>query len=212
MELVEAKGTPKLNKALSEAQKEIKAIGKGGRNPHFKSDYALLEDACDYLLPILSSKGLSVSQVTQILGDLLVLVTTLRHESGEFLESRWPIGKVGLRQQELGSGMTYARRYTLMAIVGLSAQDEDDDGNLASGRNNAPLSAPQKESAPKRPKSTIPTPQTRQEKLNYLKNYCVAHKLIEQASQRMIEEYGKNGSQELTDNELTEMIEWAKEQ
>ena len=58
-----------------------------------------------------------------------MLVTTLWHSSGQWISSEYPLPSSG-RPQEIGSAITYARRYSLSAIVGNSA-DEDDDAEGA---------------------------------------------------------------------------------
>jgi hypothetical protein len=70
-----------------------------------------------------------------------VLVTRLIHESGEWLGSRYPVHPVKADPQGEGSALTYARRYALMALVGIAP--EDDDGNAANAAANKPVSAEQ---------------------------------------------------------------------
>lgn len=59
------------------------------------------------------------------------VTTILMHSSGEYIESTIPLNQ-NQRPQELGSEITYKKRYSLSAILGLST-DDDDDGNWASG-------------------------------------------------------------------------------
>lgn len=58
-----------------------------------------------------------------------VLVTRLTHASGQWFESLYPLPSNGGPQQ-LGSAITYARRYALAAMLSVVA-DEDDDGEVA---------------------------------------------------------------------------------
>lgn len=121
--------TAKLAEALSKAQAEMKAAPLNKINPHFKSKYADLPAVIDAVRPALVKHGLSVTQTTQLVeGGGLKLVTTLHHASGESLSSEYPL-PVG-KPQEMGSALTYARRYTLAAICCIAA-DEDDDANAA---------------------------------------------------------------------------------
>jgi hypothetical protein len=116
-----------LAKALSAVQAEMKSVKKSADNPFFKSKYADLAAVCDYAYPILAKHGLAISQPAVLLNDKLYVQTVLMHASGDYMKSYWPI--TGVKQQELGSSTSYARRYSLMAIIGLSASGEDDDGN-----------------------------------------------------------------------------------
>jgi hypothetical protein len=64
---------------------------------------------------------------------MMVLRTLLVHSSGEWLGTDWPVGAYArLTPQQLGSALTYARRYSLFPLVGIAGQDEDDDGERAS--------------------------------------------------------------------------------
>ena len=116
----------KLAKALSKAQGEMESAKKDSKNPFFRSSYADLASVIQAIKEPLSNNGLAY---TQIITEDDVLVTRLMHESGESIESRMKFTSGKGDMQSKGSAITYARRYTLQAIVGLSA--EDDDGNKA---------------------------------------------------------------------------------
>jgi hypothetical protein len=62
-----------------------------------------------------------------------VLHTRLLHTSGQWIASEHPLPMSG-KPQEIGSALTYARRYSLSALLGIAA-DEDDDANAASRSN-----------------------------------------------------------------------------
>jgi len=63
----------------------------------------------------------------------MVLHTRLIHSSGEWIGSEWPVAEFGRSSpQQMGSALTYARRYSLFSIVGIAGQDDDDDGAAAS--------------------------------------------------------------------------------
>jgi len=114
-----------ITKALIELQAELKPAKKDSLNPHFKSTYADLTSVMEAVKPLLKQNGLAVSQVND--GD--ILVTYLLHKSGEFITSKTPILYADGNPQKFGSGMTYARRYALAAILGVCT--EDDDANEA---------------------------------------------------------------------------------
>jgi len=118
--------------ALAKAQGAMKNAHLNKTNPHFRSKYADLAGIRDAVTPALSANGIAVVQVVQsevVEGVARVsVVTRLVHASGQWFESALPIptGKM----QEMGSAITYARRYALSAICGIAA-DEDDDGTVA---------------------------------------------------------------------------------
>ncbi len=134
----------RLAEALAKAQGEIRHPGKNAENPHFKAKFATLADGIIAIREALSRHGVAYVQTTRIDGPILILTTTLVHAvSGESIESEWPIGAYEkLTPQQLGSSTTYARRYTLFPMVGISGADDDDDGNAASqSRGNGSMTS-----------------------------------------------------------------------
>jgi hypothetical protein len=114
-------------KALSKAQGTMKGAVKDSTNPHFKSRYADLESVIDAIRSAFAANGLSFFQ--SVSEDGLRLITTIAHESGETISGSVPliIGKNDM--QGVGSAISYARRYSLAALAGIS--QTDDDGNAA---------------------------------------------------------------------------------
>lgn len=124
-----------LCQALSKAQSEIEHAQKDSVNPHFRSKYADLSSVWSACRGPLTKNGLAITQTFDHNEREVVLVTTLVHTSGQFMRSILPIeAPKGSGSQKQGSAITYARRYALAAIVGVVA-DEDDDGEIAEGRN-----------------------------------------------------------------------------
>ena len=116
--------------ALCKAQGEMVGAKKDKKNKFFGSSYADLSSVFDAIREPFYNNGLSVTQLIDVLeSGKQVIITRLMHNSGEFIE-----GKMLLPEEEnpqkLGSLITYYRRYALMSIAGIPA--EDDDGNLAS--------------------------------------------------------------------------------
>ena len=116
--------------ALSKAQSLIENVSKDKQAYGYK--YADLASCLQAVKKPLADNGLSISQlVTQDRDNKQVLVTLLIHESGQWLKSVFGIENVVMKQcnslQQIGAGITYARRYALSAIIGLT--QEDDDGN-----------------------------------------------------------------------------------
>lgn len=119
--------------ALSKAQANITGALKDSSNPFFKSKYADLAACWDACRKQLSENGLAVIQTIEVGEGRAILVTTLAHSSGEWIKSYCPILTKDDSPQGQGSGITYARRYALAAIVGLA--QIDDDAEAAQGRN-----------------------------------------------------------------------------
>jgi hypothetical protein len=134
---LEDRQVDKLVQALLLAQADFPTIRFDAANPHFRNRYATLAHIIAQTRPALGKHGLAVSQLVQV--D--AVVTLLLHSSGQFLASRTPIVSEKPGPQAMGSGITYARRYGLCAILGIAAE-EDDDGESAQRREDP---APQRE-------------------------------------------------------------------
>jgi len=118
--------------ALNKVQGELKPVEKSKSNPHFRSKYATLEDILEVAIPLLSKHGLVLIQSLAGTETSPTLETIIAHVSGQNIKSTAPLFCKELTSQGLGSAITYMRRYSLMAILGISTTDEDDDGNRAS--------------------------------------------------------------------------------
>lgn len=127
--MMQSEQIDKLTEALAKAQGTIKNATLNKINPHFKSKYADLAAIFDAVRKPLADNGLVVTQTTEIREGGFILVTMLAHASGQWIHSEYPLPMAG-KPQELGSALTYARRYSLSAIAGVAA-DEDDDANAA---------------------------------------------------------------------------------
>jgi hypothetical protein len=121
-----------LHAALAKAQEELEGAKKQSANPHFRSKYANLAGVFEAWQEVGPKNGLGVLQlVEEAPGQQgIYLRTILTHSDGGSIEARsfWPAVKND--PQAYGSALTYARRYTLMALTGICPV-EDDDGNAA---------------------------------------------------------------------------------
>lgn len=125
----ESEETGKLYDALSKAQLEMETAKMDSSNPFFKSKYADLASIIKASRGALAKNGLSVIQ--RILpgpNGASNLHTRMGHSSGQWMESRVVIDPPKKDVQSLGSYITYLRRYSYAALVGVVSADEDDDG------------------------------------------------------------------------------------
>lgn len=120
-----------LAKALSDFQGKVTAVKKDATNPFFKSHYATLDAIWDTIRKPLSDNGLAVAQTISEYSDPAELETILMHSSGEWISGSMKLKPAKDDPQSMGSALSYARRYSLSAILGIVA-DEDDDANAAS--------------------------------------------------------------------------------
>lgn len=116
-------------KALAELQASIGKVVKSTDNPYYKSHYADLNALFEQIKPIINEKGFVLVQLV----NGAVLETYLIHlETGECLHSTMDLLTAKPDMQQLGSAITYARRYSILPM--LNIETVDDDGNLASGK------------------------------------------------------------------------------
>ena len=115
--------------ALAKAQGQMRGAVKDSTNPHFKSRYADLGSVWEACREPLSENGLAVIQAMGTDKKRQTLITTLAHSSGQWINSTVTLPLQKGTPQDLGSCITYCRRYALAAMVGIF--QEDDDGERA---------------------------------------------------------------------------------
>lgn len=116
--------------ALLDAQGEFKPAVKDAENPHFGSTFLSLGGVLNATAAALRGHRIAIVQLTDVDDQgRAVLLTRLVHESGEWIGARYPLNPVKNDPQAYGSALTYARRYGLMSLLGIVA--EDDDGHDA---------------------------------------------------------------------------------
>lgn len=132
-------------KALLGAQGEIEHASKDARNPHLKNKYATLGSVLDTIKPVLTKHGLVLTQYImgvnqQMFPGSTAVVTKITHaDTGISTEDNQIIPLPKNDPQGLGSAITYARRYGIKSMLGMS--EEDDDGNAGSVNNTRTTTA-----------------------------------------------------------------------
>jgi hypothetical protein len=139
---IQTESIAELTKALIEFQSKAPSIAKTNQGYKDRYRYADLADIWALIQPLLTESKLAVIQTTKECQEGITIVTTLAHESGEWIRGELHMTPsvtleggavhVAIDPQSVGSAITYARRYALGAILGL-VMDEDDDGIKASG-------------------------------------------------------------------------------
>lgn len=121
-----------LAKAFVAAQKATEAVKKAATNPAFRSKYADLAEVVEAVVPALNANGVGVLQFPSYDGQRVHVATTFLHEGGSSVTGTLSMPLTKSDAQGVGSAITYARRYSLLAMAG--AAPEDDDGNAAARR------------------------------------------------------------------------------
>lgn len=139
--------------ALAAFQADVPDIKKGSTNTHFKNSYADLPDIVKVTLPLLAKQGLAwTCRPTLKDGDFVLSYSLMHADSGESLDGDYPLPDRTAKAQDLGSAITYAKRYVFSAVVFI-APDVDDDGNDAS---NAPAQQRQQRPVQQRKPEYLP--------------------------------------------------------
>ena len=119
-----------LTEKLLEFQKRVQAVKKDGTNPHFKTTYATLTQIISEVKPILSELGIVLMQPIKD-GN----VGTMLISKDEVIESSLPL-PVTLNPQQMGSAITYYRRYTLASLLALEIEDDDAEDTIKRPEKN----------------------------------------------------------------------------
>lgn len=120
--------------ALCKAQSEMGGAAKSADNPFFKSKYADLGSVVQAVKQPFADNGLSYVQFPISTQSAIGVVTRLMHESGEWLEQEYYLPLQKLDPQAAGSAITYARRYSLQAVAGIPAEDDDGESSMIRGK------------------------------------------------------------------------------
>jgi hypothetical protein len=141
-----------LAKALAAAQSKITGASRDRKNPHTGSMYADLASVWAACREPLSQNELAVVQTTEPHGmEGVCVVTTLIHSSGQWMRGKLFVPCVAqvrkdgrtvpVDAQTFGSALTYARRYSLAALVGVAPEDDDGEAAVKHSREAAPTPA-----------------------------------------------------------------------
>jgi hypothetical protein len=121
--------------AFSALQSDLPSVERKGTG-HNAKKYARFEDFVEAIRPKLSLHGFSLShRVTQPAPDRICITAVLGHREGHQEETTLslPMDTSGNKTavHALASSISYGKRYTGMAIIGVATEDEDDDGKAA---------------------------------------------------------------------------------
>src|SRR6266581_1236166 len=147
--------------ALAKAQAELtnpeKSMSATIRSPFPREGnrtfrYAPLSSGLDIVRKTLGRHEIAAVQSTEIDkdGGLIRLTTILAHSSGEWVSSEWPVCPVAetAAPHRMGAALTYARRYALFTLVGITGEDDLDAPDLMGARGPASASNGRERSEP----------------------------------------------------------------
>ena len=131
--------------ALALFQADIPHIGKDqtANTGTYSYSYADLSDITHTALPLLAAHGLAWTVKTAVTEAGFVLLSSLKHRDGWTETCEWPLPDPSRASaQQVGSALTYGRRYTFTALTGVAPGGEDDDAQAAATRPAADVPAP----------------------------------------------------------------------
>lgn len=120
-----------LTEALAAVQAALPEVRKGQKADagQYSYSYADLAQITKAIMPLLAQNGLAWVCRPTFSGDRFVLAYELRHTSGESIVGEYPL--VGNTPQQIGSAVSYARRYCLCSVTGVAPESDDDDAQAA---------------------------------------------------------------------------------
>jgi len=125
--------TKEITAALCKFIKQVGTIEEKDTAQYGK--FADLSTVLSTVNPALAANGLAVVHTTKVIEGKNVLITNLLHTSGESITSEMLLpnntGGGGNPMHKEGGAITYCRRYSLLAILGLNAGIPDNDGDFA---------------------------------------------------------------------------------
>ena len=125
--------TKEITKALCKFIKQVGTIEEKDEAQYGK--FADLSTVLSTVNPALAANDLAVVHTTKVVEGKNVLITNLLHTSGESITSEMLLplntGGRGNPMHQEGGAITYCRRYSLLAILGLNAGIPDNDGDFA---------------------------------------------------------------------------------
>ena len=132
------KASSSLASALVQAQGEMPTVKKDEVNPHFNSKFMSLHGLIEATRKVLNKHGLALTQFpcTSEFGAPVLRTVLIHGPTGERWEFETPLFMGNQNMQQLGSAITYARRYAWASLLGIAAED-DDDGNTAGTQHAA---------------------------------------------------------------------------
>jgi len=122
--------------ALSKAQAKFTNVKKDAENTFFKSNYATLAAIVEMIRKPMADNGLAFMQSARGEANGKAMMNTIiTHSSGQYICSSIPFSNTAAKPQDIGSAITYAKRYGLQTALGIVVADDptDDDGNVANG-------------------------------------------------------------------------------
>jgi ERF superfamily len=203
-----------LHKALAQAQGEFPNIHKTQTADagSYSYAYADLASILAAVRPVLSKHGLSIMQPLEAPNGIPSIRTELLHADGAAKAYSFPLGELPAQPQQRGSLITYHRRYALLSILGLAA-DDDDDGAQAAAAKGEPEATPA--GSPFQPPDHLTDVVEDLTSAQRKKIFAIRTKLLdagrftdEEFKARLLEHFGVDSVSGLSKDQASTLITW----
>lgn len=195
MDLMMSETIGELTKGLAKFHSQLKQPKLNSENPFFHKNYLDLTGLQSAIDEAMKGTGLSYIQLVAGSNGQPTVRTVILHESGEFISSdTLQLRPDKTNPQGQGSAITYAKRYQLGAMFGISGE-ADDDGEAATNHQaqnrtyqQRQQAAPrqQRQQAASQPRQQAPQPSPEEKQLKGLQQeYAnVLDELVAQGAQK----------------------------
>jgi hypothetical protein len=118
-----------ITKGLGQFQEECPSLKKDAKG--YGYNYTTLDSIIETVKPLLLKHGIIFIQSIGMCDHGHTMTTRLQHVSGEWIEDTMVMPKMGESKsmnivQAMGASITYVKRYSLSAILGISTEDDTD--------------------------------------------------------------------------------------
>lgn len=161
-----ASKVPGVYKKLLKFQQSVNPIKKDSTNPHFRNKYFDINGLLEEVKPKLNAAGLIV---VQTIDGFTLTSSVIDVEDGSRIECACALPDLKNDPQKMGSAMTYMRRYSLQALLGLEGEDADCEGFYDRSSDRKPVSNKVNTATTKAPETPAPKVEGQQPRKTWTK-------------------------------------------
>jgi len=128
----ESEKTDEISAALAVSQGEFLVVRNNRTNPYFSTEYGDLDQIMKAIRPSLVKNGISLTQQLKFNDGAMILATRIRHNSGQWIETRARILPSKNDDQTFASALMFMKRHSVATLVGITIPDDtyDDDAEV----------------------------------------------------------------------------------
>lgn len=207
------------NRAMAQFQAECPVIIKTEKakiGNHYEYHYAALDGIIGVVKPLMGKLGLSISWRVRHEEGRVLASCRISHEAGHHEESgdvSMPIdtssGMGASAPQRVGIASTYAKRYALLAILGIAPEDDPDGDDKAKPPMQRPQAKPQTTApAPTPPDKTTPAKVSEPQRRMMFARLKAAGKTADELAAHIEQTYGLAHTGDLTPEQFEKVLAW----